>query len=294
MELPPEVLTTSMRAHQKYLALRDRDGSAGATASSSSPTSRRRTAVRRSSPATSACCGPDSGTRASSGSRTTSGRSRAACRHSTGWSSTPSSARWAAGRAPRGAGGRAGPYRTRVPIARWPSVRPCWPRPTSSPAWWASFPSCRASWAATMPALQGEPEAVAAPCRALRAKGAGRSLPDGSPTSVVVALADKLDTLVGFFAVGIKPDRLEGPVCATTCRPRRHSANPREQVRLPLAPPSWRLRGYGERMPAWPSDHPELLAFFADRLKAHLRGEGVRHDLVAAVFALGGRTISCG
>ena len=32
----------------------------------------------------------------------------------------------------------------------------------------------------------------------------------------------------------------------------------------------------------------ELLAFFADRLKVHLREKGVRHDLIAAVFAGGG------
>ena len=32
----------------------------------------------------------------------------------------------------------------------------------------------------------------------------------------------------------------------------------------------------------------ELLAFFADRLKVHLREQGVRHDLVSAVFALDG------
>jgi glycyl-tRNA synthetase beta chain len=32
----------------------------------------------------------------------------------------------------------------------------------------------------------------------------------------------------------------------------------------------------------------ELLVFFADRLKVHLREQGIRHDLIAAVFALGG------
>ncbi len=31
----------------------------------------------------------------------------------------------------------------------------------------------------------------------------------------------------------------------------------------------------------------DLLAFFADRLKVHLREQGVRHDLIAAVFAGG-------
>src|SRR5947199_7006731 len=34
---------------------------------------------------------------------------------------------------------------------------------------------------------------------------------------------------------------------------------------------------------------PDLLAFFADRLKVQLREEGARHDLVDAVFALGGQ-----
>ena len=33
---------------------------------------------------------------------------------------------------------------------------------------------------------------------------------------------------------------------------------------------------------------PDLLSFFADRLKVHLREQGVRHDLITAIFALGG------
>ena len=33
----------------------------------------------------------------------------------------------------------------------------------------------------------------------------------------------------------------------------------------------------------------DLLAFFADRLKVHLREQGARHDLIDAVFALGGQ-----
>ncbi len=38
----------------------------------------------------------------------------------------------------------------------------------------------------------------------------------------------------------------------------------------------------------WQSVFDDLLAFFADRLKVHLREQGVRHDLIAAVFAGGG------
>ena len=33
----------------------------------------------------------------------------------------------------------------------------------------------------------------------------------------------------------------------------------------------------------------DLLAFFADRLKVQLRDQGARHDLVDAVFSLGGQ-----
>ena len=33
----------------------------------------------------------------------------------------------------------------------------------------------------------------------------------------------------------------------------------------------------------------DLMAFFADRLKVHLREQGARHDLIDAVFALPGQ-----
>ncbi len=35
-----------------------------------------------------------------------------------------------------------------------------------------------------------------------------------------------------------------------------------------------------------PKPSADLLPFIADRLKVHLREAGVRHDLIAAVFAL--------
>jgi glycyl-tRNA synthetase beta chain len=37
----------------------------------------------------------------------------------------------------------------------------------------------------------------------------------------------------------------------------------------------------------WVSRKSNLLAFFADRLKVHLKDEGVKHDVIDAVFALG-------
>ena len=60
-------------------------------------------------------------------------------------------------------------------------------------------------------------------------------------------------------------------------------------LRLPLAPvfvSALRLHGLADE--ADPARlGAELLGFFADRLKVHLRDQGVRHDLVTAIFALG-------
>ena len=54
-----------------------------------------------------------------------------------------------------------------------------------------------------------------------------------APVSIAVALADKLDTLVGFLGRGREADRLEGPVRAPPRRPRRHPPHPRERHQVP-------------------------------------------------------------
>ncbi len=93
----------------------------------------------------------------------------------------------------------------------------------------------------------------------------------GQPVSVAVALADKLDTLVGFFAIDEKPTGSKDPYAL-----RRAALGVIRIVlenRLRLG-----LRQFAEA---------DLLAFFADRLKVTLREQGRRHDLVDAVFALG-------
>ena len=133
--------------------------------------------------------------------------------------------------------------------------------------------------------VQGEPAAVAvAVAEHYSPKGPDDRCPT-APVSVVVALADKLDMLVGFFARRHQPDRLERPVRAATGRARRHPADPRERVAAAAAAKCSPMRPLAAS--AWPAIRPELLAFFVDRLKVYLREKGVRHDLVAAVFALG-------
>jgi glycyl-tRNA synthetase beta chain len=111
-----------------------------------------------------------------------------------------------------------------------------------------------------------------------------------APLSVTVALADKLDTLTGFFAIGEKPTGSRDPfglrratlgvirLVLTLDRP-----VPLKQV-VAMALPAFAgvaSPGGAETLVG------DLLAFFADRLKVLLRDEGKRHDLVDAVFALG-------
>ena len=102
-----------------------------------------------------------------------------------------------------------------------------------------------------------------------------------------MALADKIDTLVGFFAVGEKPTGSGDPFALRRAALGVIRLVLENKLRLPLG----RALGeaaklYGKTAAAF--DGTELLSFFADRLKVALREKGVRHDLIDAVFSLGG------
>lgn len=103
-----------------------------------------------------------------------------------------------------------------------------------------------------------------------RPQGPGDSVPT-APLSVAVALADKLDTLIGFFAIDEKPTGSKDPYAL-----RRAALG---VIRIILES--------GLRLPLSRHVSADLIAFFADRLKVLLRDQGKRHDLVDAVFALG-------
>ncbi|MCP2680251.1 glycine--tRNA ligase subunit beta [Maricaulaceae bacterium NA33B04] len=142
-----------------------------------------------------------------------------------------------------------------------------------------------------------------------------------APVSAAVALADKLDTLVGFWAIDEKPTGSKDPFAL-----RRAALG---VIRIFLATnatinldntPSYYNgpSGIGEYIETMLCDHAfypikdrdrhkkqrgfnpdavkmdsqfdaqyDLLAFFADRLKVHLKDEGIKHDVIDAVFALG-------
>jgi glycyl-tRNA synthetase beta chain len=106
------------------------------------------------------------------------------------------------------------------------------------------------------------------------------------PVAIAVALADKLDMLVGFWAIDEKPTGSKDPYALRRAALGVIRILLENGVRLPL---TQLVEG---RVPGDDKKKNEiaksLLAFFADRLKVHLREQGARHDLVDAVFALGG------
>jgi glycyl-tRNA synthetase beta chain len=95
---------------------------------------------------------------------------------------------------------------------------------------------------------------------------------DAVPTDMVaiaVALADKLDQLIGFFAVGEKPTGSGDPFALRRAAQGVIRIILENRLRLPL------------------TGSQELRSFFADRLKVALKEKGTRHDLIDAVFSLG-------
>jgi glycyl-tRNA synthetase beta chain len=135
----------------------------------------------------------------------------------------------------------------------------------------------------------GEPEAVcAAIAEHYSPLGPSDSCPT-APVSVAVALADKVDTLAGFFAIDEKPTGSRDPFAL-----RRAALGViRLVMENGLSIPLRQLFGYAHDLISVEGGLPKaetvdaLLDFLADRLKVHLREQGVRHDLIAAVFALG-------
>ncbi len=94
-----------------------------------------------------------------------------------------------------------------------------------------------------------------------------------APVSVAVALADKIDALASFWSIGEKPTGSRDPYALRRAALGIIRLVIENKLRLPLR------RFFSE---------DDLMTFIADRLKVQMREKGVRHDIVDAVFALGG------
>jgi len=141
---------------------------------------------------------------------------------------------------------------------------------------------------------QGEPEAIAAAVRDhYKPAGQGNDVPS-APGTVAVSLADKLDTICAFFAIDQKPTGSKDPFALRRAAIASIELIVQNGLRLSLTNA---VRGSlanraGQQRDAAPAHKldrtaPEILEFFADRLKVQQREAGVRHDLIDAVFALG-------
>ena len=91
---------------------------------------------------------------------------------------------------------------------RWrarPTAPRCSPRPTCSPTWSANSPSCKASWAATTRARRLSRPTSPTRSRTTTSRASPATRCRAAASALVVALADKLETLVGMFGIGQLP-----------------------------------------------------------------------------------------
>ncbi|MEM6464163.1 MAG: glycine--tRNA ligase subunit beta [Pseudomonadota bacterium] len=118
--------------------------------------------------------------------------------------------------------------------------------------------------------LQGEPPAVAAAIEEhYKPQGPSDSVPSGA-ASVVVALADKLDMLIGFWSIDEKPTGSKDPYALRRAALGIIRLLLENEIRLPLLQIDVSA---------------DLLSFFHDRLQVYLRDKGARHDLIDAVIS---------
>ncbi|RWO28915.1 glycine--tRNA ligase subunit beta [Mesorhizobium sp.] len=156
------------------------------------------------------------------------------------------------------------------------------------------FPELQGAMGRKYALLQGEHPSVAAAVEEhYKPQGPSDRVPT-DPVSVAVALADKLDMLVGFWAIDEKPTGSKDPYALRRAALGVVRILVENGIRLALMPTfgsayKWAnyldknaittLEGKAEQI--YPSD---LLAFFHDRLKVYLRDQGARHDLIDAVI----------
>jgi glycyl-tRNA synthetase beta chain len=159
------------------------------------------------------------------------------------------------------------------------------------------FPELQGLMGRYYAAHQGEDFSVAAAIEEhYKPQGPSDRVPS-DPVSIALALADKIDTLVGFWAIDEKPTGSKDPYALRRAALGviRIVLENGLKVRLSrvmagLGPAIHEKRDADARHKGGHDTvESDLLAFFADRLKVYLRDKGARHDLIDAVFALPGQ-----
>ncbi|AMX91934.1 glycine--tRNA ligase subunit beta [Mesorhizobium sp. M7A.F.Ca.US.014.04.1.1] len=132
------------------------------------------------------------------------------------------------------------------------------------------FPELQGAMGRKYALLQGEHASVAAAAEEHYKPQGPSDRVSSDPVSITVALADKLDTLVGFWAIDEKPTGSKDPYALRRAALGVVRILVENDIRLALA--------------AIVGKASDLLSFFHDRLKVYLRDQGARHDLIDAVI----------
>ncbi|MDC7743289.1 glycine--tRNA ligase subunit beta [Rhizobium binxianense] len=131
------------------------------------------------------------------------------------------------------------------------------------------FPELQGLMGRKYAALQGEDASVAAAVEDhYKPQGPSDRVPEDK-VAITVALADKLDTLIGFWAIDEKPTGSKDPFALRRAALGVVRILLERRIRLPLLATTRDI---------------DLLSFFHDRLKVYLRDQGARHDLIDAVL----------
>lgn len=197
------------------------------------------------------------------------------------------------------------------------------------------FPELQGTMGGYYARAAGLPDAVAAACKAhYQPLGPSDAVPS-EPVSVAVALADKIDTLTGFWAIDEKPTGSKDPFALRRAALGVIRLVVGNGVRIRLSRPIVKglhsnvlfllkgealsiklktlalekleamveaeklsaehaLEGLQEEVTVESAEEifnrtfPDLLAFLHDRLKVHLRDQGIRHDVIDACLAMPG------
>lgn len=153
------------------------------------------------------------------------------------------------------------------------------------------FPELQGLMGGYYAAAQGEPVEVSDAIRDhYKPVGQGDDVPT-APVTVAVSLADKLDTLANFFIEGMPPTGSKDPFALRRAALAAISIILKAGLRFRLE--RVLLAACGDDLEKFEKiffgkTEQNLAGFFADRLKVQQREAGVRHDLIDAVFALGG------
>ncbi len=142
------------------------------------------------------------------------------------------------------------------------------------------FPELQGTMGRYYAEAAGLPGEIAAACEEHYAPLGPADQVPVAPVSRAVALADKLDMLTGFWAIGEKPTGSRDPFALRRAALGVIRILLENDLRLPLR----------QAFAAAPhkADGEDLLAFFHDRLKVWLKEKGIRHDVIDAVLAMPG------